>query len=155
METIRKAAPVNCSLGLENSIQTIDSILTEGGSAADDLKALFGLAGLEHNDDFGNVLRNPVFNWQSKCWNDECGDGSFDQFCEALTKAPNNSAVADAAYGDPRRSVNVTDSLAVDYVLQNYANYINQVSRFFNEGEWCSDDCCRRMRLDAQAMSSR
>ncbi|KAL1736475.1 peptidase S28 [Schizophyllum commune] len=126
METIRKAAPANCSLGLENSIQTIDSILTEGGSAADDLKALFGLAGLEHNDDFGNVLRNPVFNWQSKCWNDECGDDSFDQFCESLTKAPNNSAVADAAYGDPRRSVNVTDNLAVDYVLQNYANYINQ-----------------------------
>ncbi|KAL1745274.1 peptidase S28 [Schizophyllum fasciatum] len=125
METIRNAAPKNCSLGLQNSIQTIDQILSEGGSAADDLKTLFGLKGLEHNDDFGNILRNPVFEWQSKCWNSDCGTDAFDEFCEALTAAP-SAELAKYAYGEPRRSVNVTDNLAVDYVIQNYANYVNE-----------------------------
>ncbi|TRM64169.1 serine carboxypeptidase S28-domain-containing protein [Schizophyllum amplum] len=125
MNTIRKAAPANCSEGLQNSIQTIDSVLGEGGQAAEDLKALFGLQGLQHNDDFGSIIRNPIFEWQSKCWNSDCGSDAFNNFCEALVEAPLDG-FGDAAYGDPRRSVNVTDSLKVDYVLQNYASYVNE-----------------------------
>ena len=57
MEIIRQAADPKCSAHLESSVQAIDSILTRGNDPINKalkrrLKGLFGLADLEHDDDF-------------------------------------------------------------------------------------------------------
>lgn len=57
MEIIRDAADFKCSQHLENSIKTIDAILTRGDDPISKtlktrLKALFGLKDLEHDEDF-------------------------------------------------------------------------------------------------------
>ena len=54
MEIIRNAAEPTCAQHLENSINTIDALL--GTPLRDPLKALFGLADLEHDEDFVSVL---------------------------------------------------------------------------------------------------
>jgi hypothetical protein len=55
MDVIRKYADPKCSLRLQSTIKTIDVIL-DGRILTPRLKALFGLAGLEHDDDFVAVL---------------------------------------------------------------------------------------------------
>lgn len=57
MEIIREAADPKCSNHLSSSISTIDGILTGGPEFfKKQLKNLFGLGGLEHDDDFASVL---------------------------------------------------------------------------------------------------
>lgn len=56
MEIIRLAAPPKCSKHLQNSIQTIDSILSTHGALVKPLKGLFGLGELKHDEDFVAVL---------------------------------------------------------------------------------------------------
>lgn len=55
MEIIRKAADPKCSSHLENTISSIDSILAIPRMSTV-LKGLFGLASLQHNEDFVSVL---------------------------------------------------------------------------------------------------
>jgi hypothetical protein len=55
MEIIRRAAPPRCSAQLENTIRTIDGILSSGRLSRP-LKMLFGLGELRHDDDFASVL---------------------------------------------------------------------------------------------------
>lgn len=61
MEIIRQAADPKCSAHLENSIQTIDATLARGDDPIGRtlkrrLKGLFGLAGLEHDEDFVSLI---------------------------------------------------------------------------------------------------
>lgn len=57
MDIIRNAADPKCSAHLVNSINKVDSILSSGRAAFKrQLKSLFGLSGLEHDDDFVSVL---------------------------------------------------------------------------------------------------
>lgn len=56
MEVIRTAAEPKCSSHLENSISTIDSMLA-ARPLRYPLKRLFGLAGLEHDEDFVSLLQ--------------------------------------------------------------------------------------------------
>jgi len=57
MDVIREAADPICADHLVNTINTIDSILTNGpGFLKRQLKNVFGLGGLEHDEDFVSVL---------------------------------------------------------------------------------------------------
>jgi len=57
MDIIRKAADPECSKHIVNSIKTIDYILSNSAEFIKRrLKALFGLAELEHDADFASVL---------------------------------------------------------------------------------------------------
>lgn len=57
MDVIRKAANSTCADHLVNSIKTIDSILLNGPTPIKrQLKSVFGLEELEHNDDSVSVL---------------------------------------------------------------------------------------------------
>ena len=57
MDVIRKAANSTCADHLVNSINTIDSILLNGPAPIKrQLKSVFGLEELEHDDDFVSVL---------------------------------------------------------------------------------------------------
>lgn len=55
MEIIRNATDPKCSSHLVNSIKIIDAILISG-IFKKQLKGLFGLAGLEHDDDFASTI---------------------------------------------------------------------------------------------------
>jgi len=55
MEIIRQAADPTCSSHLQNSINIIDGILLTG-LFKKQLKGLFGLADLEHDDDFASTI---------------------------------------------------------------------------------------------------
>ena len=54
MEVIRLAAEPRCAYHLENTIQTIDDILSRRFSRS--LKSLFGLADLTHDEDFAALI---------------------------------------------------------------------------------------------------
>ena len=57
MDIIREAADPTCADHLVNAINTIDSILTNGPAFFKrQLKNVFGLGGLEHDEDFVSVL---------------------------------------------------------------------------------------------------
>jgi hypothetical protein len=61
MEIIRQAADPKCSSHLENAVQTIDSILMQEGKVVNvlkkHLKGLFGVADLEHDEDFVALIQ--------------------------------------------------------------------------------------------------
>lgn len=58
-EIIRLAADPECSASLQTSVEAIDNVLSIPGLKRV-LKGLFGLAGLEHDDDFVSLLE---VNW--------------------------------------------------------------------------------------------
>lgn len=55
-EIIRRAADPECSRHLETSISAIDAIFLNAPHLRKPLKALFGLADLEYDDDFASLL---------------------------------------------------------------------------------------------------
>ncbi|KAK7022095.1 serine carboxypeptidase S28-domain-containing protein [Favolaschia claudopus] len=128
MEIIRNAADPVCSRHLENSIKTIDSILSSG-RLKQPLKALFGLSDLRHDDDFASVIESPLGSWQSKCWHPDFASTTFDDFCAALDKPPFGSgltSLSELPYGAPERMLTLPGGLAVDFTIVNYANYIKK-----------------------------
>ncbi|KAI0087965.1 peptidase S28 [Irpex rosettiformis] len=142
MEIIRQAADPKCSAHLENAVRTIDSILLRGDSALDKalkrhLKGLFGVADLEHDEDFVSLVESPLGAWQAKNWDPKVGSTKFEEFCEALDKSIFNHpdllpGTDDTAVYDPEtREVTFPDGLSLDISIINYAKYIreNYVSR--------------------------
>ncbi|KAF7298731.1 hypothetical protein MIND_00820600 [Mycena indigotica] len=132
MEIIRTYADPVCSGHLENAIKAIDTVITSRFKRP--LKALFGLGELSHDDDFVSVLESPLGSWQAQCWHPSFVSTQFDEFCEALDKPPFGhglSSLSDLPFGAPERTVTLSDGLAVDLTIVNYANYIkkNVVSR--------------------------
>ncbi|KAF9013147.1 serine carboxypeptidase S28-domain-containing protein [Cyathus striatus] len=135
MEIIRNAAEPKCSKHIENTVKTVDAIL-EYGKFTKSLKKLFGVADLEHNDDFVSLLTSPLGSWQAKCWDPEVGSTTFDDFCETLGKPFGRisaTAAGELPYGNQERLVQVegAEGLALDFAVLNYAKWVreNVVSR--------------------------
>ncbi|KXN80843.1 putative serine protease EDA2 [Leucoagaricus sp. SymC.cos] len=140
MEIIRKAADPKCSAHLENSVAVIDTILLSG-LFKKQLKGLFGLADLKHDDDFASLISNVLGSWQSKEWDPAVNSPTFDQFCEALN-APVFGIPAqatEASFGSDARMVEVEPGFKLDLSVINYANYIKNhtVSRCKTTVEEC------------------
>ncbi|KAF9566070.1 peptidase S28 [Agrocybe pediades] len=134
MDIIRTAANATCSSNLVNSVAKIDSILLgQSNSTKQELKGLFGLAGLTHNTDFASMLELALNSWQNKNWNDAINDPTFDLFCDALNQPFGNVTAKDLLlpFGHPKRSVQISKDLTVDAVIMNYAAYIKD----FVDGE--------------------
>ncbi|KAF8214964.1 serine carboxypeptidase S28-domain-containing protein [Mycena galopus ATCC 62051] len=128
MEIIRNASDPVCSGHLENSIKTIDTLLSNRRLAGP-LKSLFGLSDLRHNDDFASVISSPLGAWQSKCWHPDFVSTRFDDFCAALDKPPFGSgmtSLSELPYGAPGRMITLPGGLAVDFTILNYAKYIKE-----------------------------
>ncbi|KAL5501476.1 MGSCP1 [Sanghuangporus vaninii] len=123
MDVIRRAADPGCSRRLETSINVIDNILLNVPRLRRPLKALFGLAGLEHDDDFADVLSSPLGSWQAKNWDPEVGSDTFKRFCAALAHSFGGKS--------DERSIALPGGLEVPITVLNYANYIkkNYVSK--------------------------
>ncbi|KAH9480734.1 putative extracellular serine carboxypeptidase [Psilocybe cubensis] len=128
MDLIREAADPKCSAHLVNSINTIDSILAGPAILKRQLKNLFGLGELEHDDDFASVLETPLGSWQAKCWDPAVGSTRFDEFCEALDAGVLSSTpgLSELPFGHPDRIVQLEDGLAVDLSVINYGKWIKK-----------------------------
>jgi hypothetical protein len=103
----------NCSTDVTLVIDHIDEVLTTG--TADEiyaLKDMFGLAGVEHNDDFAAVLPVGPYQWQENDF--YTGYSAFFQFCDAV-----EGAVPGADTTTPATGVGLEKALA------GYANWIN------------------------------
>ncbi|KAJ3503107.1 hypothetical protein NMY22_g18365 [Coprinellus aureogranulatus] len=129
MTVIRDAADPKCSARIVSSIASIDAIL-ERGYFKKQLKGLFGLAGLEHDQDFVSLLESPLGYWQAKCWDPEFGSTKFDDFCSTLRK-PFSRAMAQVdidslPFGDEKRMVALEDGLTVDVAIVNYAQWMKK-----------------------------
>jgi hypothetical protein len=102
----------NCSADVTLVVDHIDSVLSTG--TADDitsLKSMFGLAALEHHDDFAAVLPSGPYQWQSNDF--YTGYSEFFQFCDAV-----ENAVPGANTDTPATGVGLEKALA------GYANWI-------------------------------
>ncbi|KAF5360739.1 hypothetical protein D9756_005098 [Leucocoprinus leucothites] len=102
MEIIRNGADSKCSSHLENSVAIIDTILLSG-IFKKQLKGLFGLADLKHDDDFASLIsliNAPVFGHRI------------------------SAEAVDLPFGSPERMVEVEDGFKIDLSVLNYANYI-------------------------------
>lgn len=155
MEVIRQAADPKCASHLENSISSIDAVLAIPGMRTI-LKGLFGLADLQHDEDFASVLEvcspslplllpnvltvDPIYiffdaqiplgSWQEKNWDPTVGSTKFDEFCEALGKRPYGvtEESAKSPFGDRTRMITLPGGLSLDFTVLNYAKYIKDVS---------------------------
>ncbi|KIM40869.1 hypothetical protein M413DRAFT_445651 [Hebeloma cylindrosporum] len=144
MDIIREAADPTCADHLVNSINTIDSILANSPPFLKrQLKNVFGLGGLEHDDDFVSVLESPLGSWQAKCWDPEVGSTTFDEFCDALHSSFGRVASSSLKlpYEHPERMVDVGDGLSLDISILNYGKWIKKhiVSRC--PSEFTTEDC--------------
>lgn len=135
MDIIRTAMEPKCAAHLVGAVETIDNILAmsrQGGrraGMAKMLKGLFGLASLEHDEDFVSLLESPLGSWQAKNWDPAVGSTTFDSFCAALVKPPfhlaSSPGVMDAPFGDERRMV-TEEGLLLDYAVFNYAKFVRE-----------------------------
>ncbi|KJA23225.1 hypothetical protein HYPSUDRAFT_137830 [Hypholoma sublateritium FD-334 SS-4] len=144
MEIIREAADPKCSGHIVGSIGTIDDILLGGNKfLKTQLKKLFGLSELEHDEDFVSVLESPLGSWQAKCWDPAVGSTRFEEFCDTLSKpfGKVTTAALELPYGHDDRKVTLDDGLAVDFAIVNYGKWIKNhvVSRCPSEGS--VEDC--------------
>ncbi|KAF8810219.1 peptidase S28 [Phlegmacium glaucopus] len=129
MDIIREAADSKCSDHIVNSISTIDSILSSAPSFFKrQLKNLFGLADLEHDEDFASVLENPLGAWQAKCWDPKVGSTAFDDFCEALDKPFGAVSAADMElpFGHPKRMISLGQGVSFDLAIISYGKWISK-----------------------------
>lgn len=117
--------PKNCSADVTLVIDHIDKVLTKGTAAEiHALKDMFGLASLEHNDDFAAVLPIGPYQWQGNDF--YTGYSEFFQFCDAVENAVPGSGVATPAAG-----------VGLEKALAGYANWIKTSilpgCKFFSE----------------------
>ena len=65
-EPIRQWMPKNCSADVEAVITYVDQVLAYGSpQEKNNLKEMFGIGDVDHDDDAAGALRNNLWDWQS------------------------------------------------------------------------------------------
>ncbi len=72
-DAIRQWAPERCMSTLQGAIEAVDGIMDRLAESPyrDRFQGLFGLEGLKHKEDFGEVLASPLSGWQARNWDPE------------------------------------------------------------------------------------
>lgn len=86
-EPIRVYANQECIHNTQKITNMMDNILLglNDPAATAELKGVFGLPNVTYDDDFAYVISYGIHAWQSKNWNPEVNDPSFDWFCSNIT----------------------------------------------------------------------
>ncbi|RFU74516.1 peptidase s28 [Trichoderma arundinaceum] len=80
-EQVKLAMPKNCTSDYAQIIQHVDQVLLgRNQKAKDELKSLFGLGDVEHDDDFAAALNNGLYTWQSVLFSD--GTSALNDMCD-------------------------------------------------------------------------
>jgi hypothetical protein len=84
-DAIRQWAPEKCMRVMEETIEAIDEAIDvlEPIGLRKKFQGLFGLEGLEHVDDFGQVLASALDSWQGRNW-DPKGEWTTIDWCRSL-----------------------------------------------------------------------
>ncbi|KKA19721.1 serine peptidase [Rasamsonia emersonii CBS 393.64] len=128
---VQDGLPANCSKDLSRVVDYIDSVLQSGNATAkQQLKDLFGLGALEHDDDFASALENGPWLWQSNSFYDPYPP--VYEFCDYVENAYASPPVAAGP-----------DGVGLEKALSGYATWWNKV--FFpgycaTYGYWSSND---------------
>lgn len=109
--------PANCSSDVSKVIDYVDSVLLSNDTdAITSLKTKFGLAGVEHNDDFASVLENGPWEWQSNQF--YTGYSGFYFFCDSVENVgelfPNATTVPGV------------EGVGLEKALDGYAKWISE-----------------------------
>jgi len=126
MDIIRTAAPPVCSELIQSSMAHIDTLIVNPVSRLP-LKTLFGLQGIQHDDDFVSVVAWPLGAFQSKNWDSEVGSSQFEEFCSALEgkdgyRSPNAVGAEEAQM--IREWEEVLPGFPLDLTLLRHARFI-------------------------------
>ncbi|XDG03846.1 hypothetical protein ABKA04_003461 [Annulohypoxylon sp. FPYF3050] len=79
----QQGMPKNCSKDFSSIVNHVDRVLTHGTpKEQSNLKQLFGLQDLSHNDDVGAAISNPISVWQGMDF--FSGYSQFYQMCDAI-----------------------------------------------------------------------
>lgn len=86
-EPIRIYADHDCISNTQKIIHVVDNILIglNKSETTAELKGVFGLANVTHDDDFASVLTSGISSWQNRNWDPAENDPSFDLFCGNIT----------------------------------------------------------------------
>lgn len=82
-EAIMRNANQTCVGHIVSAIKSIDKIL-DTPLLSTPLKALFGLSGLKHDDDFASVITAPLLTLQNTNWHPDFDRPEWNSFCEKL-----------------------------------------------------------------------
>ncbi|EMC90840.1 hypothetical protein BAUCODRAFT_99497 [Baudoinia panamericana UAMH 10762] len=110
---VQLGMPQNCSKDVSLVIEYVDGVLTNGtDDEVYDLKAMFGLQNVTHNDDFAVALENGPWLWQGNQF--YTGYSAFFQWCDAVEGVSNGSTVPGA------------EGVGLEKALAGYASWMNQ-----------------------------
>ncbi len=109
---VQEGMPSNCSKDISLVIDHIDSVLETGTpQSIYALKAMFGLQGVVHNDDFASALENGPWLWQG---NQFYSNQGFFNFCDAVENANQPGSIVPNANG-----------VGLQRALAGYASWFN------------------------------
>ncbi|KAK8099683.1 serine carboxypeptidase S28 [Apiospora kogelbergensis] len=97
-QPIQDGMPKNCSSDYSAIIDYVDMVFTQGSS--DDkaeLKKMFGVDELEHDDDAASAISSPIWAWQSIQF--DSGYSKFYQMCDAIEGAFTNTSYSHGEQG--------------------------------------------------------
>jgi hypothetical protein len=121
MDIIRTAAPAKCSEVIQSSMAHVDALIASPVGNRP-IKALFGLQGIENDDDFVSVLSWPLSAFQGKNWDPIVGETAFDNFCVALIGNDDSFSAEEEALKAEWYSL--LPQIPIDLALLRYAKYI-------------------------------
>ncbi|KAK5992035.1 putative extracellular serine carboxypeptidase-like protein [Cladobotryum mycophilum] len=114
--TVEQAMPKNCSADVTKVIDEVDRILLgRNETAKHELKDKFGLADVEHDDDFASVLFNPLGAWQSTSF--ATGYGNFSQWCDYVENQ----------WPGSKEPVPGAEGVGTEKALNGFAKYIKEL----------------------------
>ncbi|KAI9742271.1 MAG: hypothetical protein M1818_004171 [Claussenomyces sp. TS43310] len=110
---VQDGMPANCSRDVSVVIDHVDEVLTTGTAEEKNaLKAMFGLEGVEHADDFASAIENGPWLWQENTFT--TGYSGFYQFCDAVEGVTAGQADTPGPGG-----------VGLEKALAGYASYFN------------------------------
>ncbi|KAL8688605.1 MAG: hypothetical protein Q9218_005525 [Villophora microphyllina] len=130
-EPVREYGPPDCIDKQTKLINVVDNILRNNTKYTAQLKSAFGLESLTYDDDFAQVLSNPIGGWQGRNWDPAINDPSFYEYCGNITSL---SLVSNTTTTNDTTTVqtllqaggyaNATSTLTTP--MLNFINYIQQ-----------------------------
>lgn len=101
-DAIKIYGPQDCVSTQQKFMNVLDNIIMDNDTeTVDNLKAAFGMQGLDNILDFANVVSYGIQGWQSRNWDPEVNSEDFDYYCGNITSDkiewPDTSGLADNA----------------------------------------------------------
>ncbi|KAE8454192.1 hypothetical protein EG329_005117 [Mollisiaceae sp. DMI_Dod_QoI] len=119
-EPIRVFADQDCISYTQKITNMIDNILIGKNDSATtaELKGVFGLPNVTHDNDFASVVAEGIGAWQGKNWDPEVNDPSFDLYCGNITSD-------DIIYPDTE---NLTDTVQDLLTIGGYKDEVSDLT---------------------------